>query len=278
MTTKRTLTTLAVFVSILRTPAAMAQDAIAGRWEGAVDMMGQQLPMVVVFDVGGGALAATLDIQGETGIPLLNVSYEGFSISFELQGPGGTATFQGEHQGDEITGKFTQAGMAGTFSLTRGGEPAEEMPPEPVPYREEEVTFGNGELKFAGTLTLTLPESSGPYPAVVMITGSGPQDRDEEVAGFKVFRVIADHFTRHGIAVLRYDDRGVGGSDGDVMESTSHDFAGDAVAAIGMLKSRSDISGGRIGLVGHSEGGIVAPIAAVRSDDVRSSYSWRAPR
>lgn len=140
-------------------------------------------------------------------------------------------------------------------------------PEEPVPYRAEEVSFENGNLHFAGTLTL--PEGTGPFPGVVLITGSGPQDRDEVVAGFAVFRVLSDHLTRQGIAVLRYDDRGVGGSTGSVSSSTTSDFAGDALAALARLSEHPDVEPGRVGLVGHSEGAIVAPLAASRSDAVR---------
>jgi pimeloyl-ACP methyl ester carboxylesterase len=223
--------------------------------------------MAVVFEAKEGALTAKMDIQGQTGVPLQNASYEASRVYFELPAPQGKATFDGEHSGEEITGTFSQAGVEGTFTLARGEAVIEEEEPaEPLPYDEEEVTFTNEDLKFAGTLTL--PDASGPHPAVVMITGSGPQNRDEEVFGFKIFRVIADHFTRNGIAVLRYDDRGVGGSTGKNSDGTSEAFATDALAAIRFLKTRPDINSGQIGLVGHSEGGIVAPIAASRSDDV----------
>lgn len=116
--------------------------------------------------------------------------------------------------------------------------------------------------------TLTIPDSAGPHPAVVLITGSGPRNRDEEFFGFKVFGVIADHLTRNGIAVLRYDDRGVGGSTGDVFKSTLDDFAGDVLAALELLKQHPDINSKQIGLIGHSEGGIIAPLVASQSNDV----------
>ncbi|MBP7146372.1 MAG: alpha/beta hydrolase, partial [Acidobacteria bacterium] len=145
--------------------------------------------------------------------------------------------------------------------------PAAPAPPAPPPpYVEEDVQFENGAVKLAGTLTL--PKGSGPFPAVVLLTGSGPQNRDEELFGFQPFRVLTDQLTRKGIAVLRYDDRGVGGSSGNTLESTSEDFAGDALAAVALLKARPAIAGQKIGLLGHSEGGIVAPLAAVRSRDV----------
>ena len=116
--------------------------------------------------------------------------------------------------------------------------------------------------------SLTLPESAGPHPAAVLVSGSGGQNRDSDVAGFPLFRVIADYLTRHGIAVLRYDDPGVGGSTGDVSQETIHDRSGNVLAAVGLLLRHAEIDPDRIGLIGHSEGGVVAPLAATRSDDV----------
>ncbi|HEY2737951.1 MAG TPA: alpha/beta fold hydrolase, partial [Thermoanaerobaculia bacterium] len=121
-------------------------------------------------------------------------------------------------------------------------------------------------VKFAGTLTL--PKGAGPFPAVLLITGSGPQDRDESIVGHKPFLVLADHLTRRGIAVLRVDDRGVGGSTGSVSGSTTSDFAGDVLAGVAFLKQHAHIAADRIGLIGHSEGAVIAPLAASRSKDV----------
>jgi pimeloyl-ACP methyl ester carboxylesterase len=128
-----------------------------------------------------------------------------------------------------------------------------------APYQEEDVSFTNGDIKLAGTLTL--PSPGQPRAAVVLLTGSGAQNRDEELFGFRPFKVIADHFGRAGIAVLRYDDRGVGGSTGSVVESTTRAFADDALAAVGWLKARLGAPT-RIGLLGHSEGAIAAAMAA----------------
>lgn len=131
---------------------------------------------------------------------------------------------------------------------------------------EEEIAFHNGNISLAGTLTL--PSGDGPHPAVILITGGGAQNRNEELLGFKPFGVIADNFTHHGIAVLRYDDRGVGGSTGSIVDSTSEDFAGDVLAGVELLKRRAKIHPEQIGLLGHSEGGAATSIAASSSDDV----------
>ena len=149
-----------------------------------------------------------------------------------------------------------------------GGRKRPQEPKRPFPYKEEAVTFENAaaHAKFAGTLTL--PRSAGRFPAVLLITGSGQQDRDETMLGHRPFLVLSDCLTRHGIAVLRVDDRGVGGSTGDVAHATSEDFASDVLAGIAYLKSRAEIDPHQIGLVGHSEGGIIAAMVAARSSDV----------
>lgn len=146
-------------------------------------------------------------------------------------------------------------------------EATEDATTEALPYIAEEVTVENGDITLAGTLTL--PEIEGPYPAVVLISGSGPQDRDESLeplASIKPFRLIADYLTQEGIAVLRYDDRGVGQSTGDFDTATSADFATDAEAAVRYLSGRDDIRSDAIGIIGHSEGGAVAPLVANNTD------------
>jgi pimeloyl-ACP methyl ester carboxylesterase len=141
-------------------------------------------------------------------------------------------------------------------------------PVKPYPYDEEEVSYENktDSVHLAGTLTL--PRSKGPHPAVLLITGSGSQDRDETVARHRPFLVLADYLTRHGIAVLRVDDRGMGGSSPGTPNDTSENFAGDVLAGVEYLKTRKEINPKEIGLAGHSEGGMIAPMVAVRSPDV----------
>jgi fermentation-respiration switch protein FrsA (DUF1100 family) len=139
-------------------------------------------------------------------------------------------------------------------------------PKSPYPYRVEEVVYENAGITLAGTLTL--PDSGAPFPAVLLISGSGAQDRDETMFGHRPFLVLADNLTRRGIAVLRVDDRGVGGSTGDLSQATSEDLADDVLAGVEYLKTREEINPQQIGLIGHSEGGIIAPIVAVQSPDV----------
>lgn len=230
--------------------------------------MGSALTITVVATDSGSGLKATIDIpqQMAKGLELSNVRFESPKVHFELVAGPGLAVFDGELREGVIKGTFEQSGIKGTFELKPAA--AKPAPPAeaPPPYKQEEVKIQSGALTLAGTLTL--PPAGGPFPAVVLITGSGPQNRDEEVFGMKPFRLIADAFTRQGIAVLRCDDRGVGGSTGSTKDSSSADFADDALAEVGYLKGRPEIDKARIGLLGHSEGGIVAPIAASRSSDV----------
>lgn len=247
-------------------PDPEAGAGVEGRWAGAVVLPTGELPFAVTFARADGVLSASMDIQGQVGLPLTAVSHADGRVHFELETPIGLAAWDGALEGDTIEGEFAQGVVTTSFSVTRA-DPVEPEPEEPAPYRSEEVSFENGDIRLAGTLTV--PEGTGPFPGVVLITGSGPQDRDEVVAGFPVFRVLSDHLTRQGIAVLRYDDRGVGGSSGSVSTSTSADFAGDALAGLARLAEHPDVDPARVGLVGHSEGGIVAPIAASRSEAVR---------
>ena len=143
-----------------------------------------------------------------------------------------------------------------------------QVPAKPYPYREEQVTYENSAAAVKLAATFTIPSGKGPFPAVVLITGSGPQDRDESVAGHRPFLVLSDYLTRHGIAVLRADDRGIGKSTGNFQTATTADFAADAEAGVAYLNTRSEADPHRIGLVGHSEGGIIAPMLAARNPNV----------
>jgi hypothetical protein len=254
-----------VLLALASAVPAFAQTSVAGRWEGAISVMGQDLAILVVFTDVGAVMTASIDIpqQGARGIPLRNVRATAGRVHFELPAGPGLAIFEGTVTGDVMTGSFTQGPAKGTFEVKRGAALRPEPPP---PYRQEEVTIQNGAIILAGTLTV--PATPGAHPAVVLITGSGPQNRDEEVFGIRPFRMIADHLTRAGIAVLRCDDRGVGGSTGSVPRSTTADFAEDALAQVRYLEARPDIDKAHIGLLGHSEGGLVAPMVAATSKSV----------
>jgi len=233
-----------------------------------------ELPLVFHITRGAdGSLTTTMDspAQGAMGIPTSATRLEGDRLVIEVAAISGRFEGGFSEDGSAIEGVWSQGPNELPLTLTRGEpeKPARPQEPRPpFPYRVEDVRFANdfAGIELAGTLTL--PEGEGPFPAVVLISGSGPQDRDETLLGHKPFLVIADHFTRRGIAVLRFDDRGVGESEGSFATATSADFATDAHAAVQYLARRPEIAADRIGLVGHSEGGLIAPMVAAHHDDV----------
>jgi len=222
-----------------------------------------------------GSLSATVDSPDQGAMDLKVGAIElgdGGVTRFEMKTL--SAMFEGTRDdvGATIVGDFTQAGTSLPLIL-RWRERASELrrpqePQEPYPYRAEEVRYQDraGGATLAGTLTI--PTGQGLFPAALLITGSGPQDRDESVFGHKPFLVLADYLTRMGIGVLRVDDRGVGGSTGQTRNVTSEDLAGDVEAGVALLKTRPEIDPAKIGLIGHSEGGIIAPMVAARSSEV----------
>lgn len=250
--------------------APAAEPALAGQWQGKIALPGAGLEIIVALAEQDGAWSGTIDVpaQGAAGIPLHDITVDGDAVRFEMLSGAQLAVFDGQAQPDgSISGSFTQSGFEGTFELARPQAP---VAAEPLPYGEQEVTFQNDDITLAGTLTL--PEGDGPFPALILLSGSGQQDRDEALAivpGYRPFAEIADTLTRQGIAVLRYDDRGVGGSTaGDLTTVSSADFADDAEAALRFLQGRADIDGQQIGFLGHSEGGILAAMIAARNPDV----------
>ncbi len=271
------LASSAVLLAVLSSAAAQVQPdtSIVGMWQGALNVGGIKLRIVFhVTKTDSNTLAATMDSpdQGATGIPVSKVTVSGDSVAFTVAVAGGS--FEGRISGDKnsIDGKWKQNGAVLPLALNRTTTVIEfkrpQEPKPPFPYKSEEVAYENSAegVNLAGTLTM--PDSGGPFPAAILITGSGPQNRNEELLGHKPFLVIADYLTRKGIAVLRVDDRGVGGSTGSTSNSTTADFATDVLAGIKFLKSRSDINPTEIGLIGHSEGGIIAPMVASQSKDV----------
>ncbi len=249
---------------------------VVGDWAGTLNAGGVELALVLHITEADSGLAATMDSpdQGAFGIPASSVTVTGDSVTIQFAGIGGA--FTGQLSGDNgLDGTWTQAGQNFLLKLVRfEGEQVQtrrpQEPTEPFPYLAEDVVFPNAsaDIELAGTLTL--PSGPGPYPAAVLISGSGPQNRDEEIFRHRPFLVLADYLTRQGIAVLRYDDRGFGESGGSFATATSADFATDTEAAVRYLQSREEIDGSRIGLIGHSEGGTIAPLVASRSDAVAS--------
>jgi fermentation-respiration switch protein FrsA (DUF1100 family) len=279
MRNKSTLrTAISVALILITALSALSKGAekegIEGIWMGTLKVSVVELRIVFKISANAdGTLAATIDSpdQGAEDIPVNKVTFENGKFYLE------TKTIHGSYEGNmkedgSIEGTWRQGGLSFPLLLKRTDEAPKlhrpQEPKKPYPYVEEEVSYENEEagIKLAGTLTF--PHSEGPFPAVILITGSGGQDRNETVCGHRPFLVLADYLTRKGIAVLRVDDRGVGGSTGNLLEVTSEDFAGDVLVGVKYLKGRKEVNPKKIGLIGHSEGGIIAPIAAVRSSDV----------
>ena len=261
--------TLAIAAALLA-GAAFAQTNPVGTWQGAIELPGAQLEIRAAFALEGAALAGTLDIpaQGLIDFALAPVTLEGDVLRFGMPGVPGDPMFEGAIDGDAVTGTFTQGGQVFPFALERTAaanvRPQEPMPP--FPYLEEEVTFASGDVTLAGTLTL--PDGAGRAPAVLLITGSGPQDRNEEIVGHKPFLLLADRLTRAGFAVLRVDDRGVGGSTGSDTDATFDELAADVGAGLDLLAAHPRVDADAMGLLGHSQGGYLAPYVAAERDDV----------
>ena len=260
-------------VSGIASTATAQTEPFTGRWGGAIELPTGALEVQVDLRAVEGGWQGTIDIpaQGARGLALTAVRVWEDSITFAIAGVPGEPTFLGQLRDEKITGTFQQGGQTFPFRLAQDPAPVPgprrpQTPEPPFPYRVEDVTYQNGDITLAATLTL--PRGEGPFPAVVMITGSGPQDRDETLFDHRPFAVIADHLTRGGIAVLRADDRGVGGSTGSTATATSRDFAADALAGLRWLQARPEIAADRIGLIGHSEGGNVAAIAATEDPAV----------
>ncbi len=209
--------------------------------------------------------------QQTKGLPA-SINIDGDDVEFKV--PAAMATFSGKYNDDKTTieGTWKQGPQAFPLTMSKSETVADSAPPPkrpqhpvaPYPYREESVRIKNpkADCELAGTLTLPKSDGDKKFPAVILITGSGPQDRDESLLGHKPFLVIADHLTRKGIAVLRYDDRGTAESTGDFAKATTKDFASDVFHIVKFLHKHKEIDSGRIGLVGHSEGGLVAPLVA----------------
>jgi len=243
-----------------------------GVWLGAPETPLGPLRMLVRILPDGDGFSGTFTSpdQSPVAFPLESVEVDGARLTFRVPKIGGS--FDGDLNADgyKVTGTFRQrGGELPTVFYRQAGEPdlaRAQDPKRPLPYEEREVEYSNAGVRLAGTLTV--PEGEGPFPAVVLLSGSGAQDRDSTVAGHRLFFVLSDHLTRKGIAVLRSDDRGVGGSSGDLFQTTTREIGLDALAGVRLLEDLPEIDGDRIGLVGHSEGATAAAIAATESDEV----------
>ncbi|WP_040856787.1 alpha/beta hydrolase family protein [Nocardia niigatensis] len=247
-------------------PPQAAPLGVTGDWHGTIEVPDHPLAVGVSFTSED---KATIDIpaQGVDAAPLSGMKNDADGVAWTITKIPGDPSFQGKYDkgSDSIPGRFTQSGKTFPLNLTRGkveGPPRPQEPKPPFPYKSEDVSFPSGGITIAGTLTE--PNSGGPFPTVVLINGSGPNDRNEEIVGHKPFLLLADTLTRAGYAVLRTDKRGVGKTGGNLDTSSYTDLTDDVGAGMAFLRGRPEIDAKRIGLLGHSEGGYLAPLYAER--------------
>ena len=244
-----------IVATALLSLSAFTANAQQGAWSGELDVMGTKLPLVFNFSTDG----CTMDSpsQGAKGIPAEKSVEENGTIKISIAAIG--ASFEGKMDSDNIKGTFKQNGFPLPLTLKPGMPVANrpQTPAAPFPYKEENISFNNSSYTFNGTLTL--PENyTSKTPAVLMITGSGQQNRDEELFDHKPFTMIADYLARNGIATFRYDDRGWGDKNIRFSDFTTDDFKQDAEAGLQLLRKRFD----NVGVLGHSEGGTIAMLLA----------------
>ncbi len=247
-------------------------EKIKGKWLGTLKLPAIELR--VVFNVSeneDGSLKTTLDSpdQGAYDITVDSTIYNYPDIKFVILAVKGF--YEGKFEQDSIVGTWSQGmPLPLTLKKTKKVEASKrpQEPKPPYPYNEEEVSYPNKKVNLTLAGTFTYPKGDNSFPAVVLISGSGPQNRNEEIFGHKPFLVLADYLTKNGIAVLRFDDRGIAKSTGDFSSATTKDFVSDALAGVEYLRSRKEVKKDEIGLIGHSEGGLIAPLAAVESPDI----------
>ena len=270
---------LLLSITLLLICFSVKSQEVTGSWYGSLEVQGQKLRIVFHVEEEGESFKSMMDSpdQGAKGIPMGNTTFT--SDTLEISAPNLMMKFTGVLKNEEIKGTFQQGGLQLPLRLTRKETKLNrpQTPKKPYPYMEEEVTFENTNDTVTLAGTFTKPKSLKNFPTVILISGSGPQNRNEELMGHQPFLVLADYLTRNGIAVLRYDDRGVGASTGRFDTSTIYDFAEDTKAAVSYLKSRKDIDKNKIILLGHSEGGMVAPLVASKDKTIAAIITLAGP-
>ncbi|MFE3194524.1 alpha/beta hydrolase family protein [Nocardia sp. NPDC059240] len=241
---------------------------VSGDWHGSIEIPDKPVALGVSF-TGADAGTITIPAQGVVDAQLSGVQTGNDKVAWALAKVPGNPTYQGKYDkgSDSIKGQFTQSGKSFPLNMTRGkveGPARPQEPKPPYPYKSEDVSYPSGDITIAGTLTE--PNTGGPFPTVVLINGSGPNDRNEEILDHKPFLLLADTLTRAGYAVLRTDKRGIGKTGGKLDTADYQVLTDDIAAGMTFLHGRSEIDGNRIGLLGHSEGGYLAPLYAMRPD------------
>jgi len=272
---KRLLATMALIFCCTGLPLLAQADGTEDLWQGSLEVNSTKLRLVFrIMKAANGAYSGTMvsPDQSPQAIPTTIKTYTDQTLKIEV--PAASGTFEGKMSKDGKTavGVWRQGPNELPLTLTKGGKLIEvrrpQTPHAPFPYTSEDVFIDSRPgVRLAGTLTLP-KDHTGPVPSVLLIAGSGPNDRNETILQHQLFLVLADYLTRRGIGVLRYDKRGIGKSTGSYAQATSMDFANDAEAGVAYLKTRKEVDGTKIGLIGHSEGGLIAPLVASRNKSV----------
>lgn len=265
--------TIFFITALLMTSLLSFSQDISGKWNGVLKIQGIELPLTFNISKLENGYSSTMDSpsQGAKDIPTTKTTFENSKLTIEIANA--KIEYIGTFKNEIISGIFKQNGQEFAMELSKKAYEKKvvnhpQEPKEPFSYYSEDITFENIKEKVTLAGTLTLPKKEGVYPAVILISGSGAQNRNEEILGQKPFLLLSDYFTKNGIAVLRYDDRGTAKSSGNFGSATSANFATDVESAIAYLKTRNEINKSKIGLVGHSEGGMIAPMVASNSNDV----------
>ncbi|MBS1597698.1 MAG: alpha/beta hydrolase [Bacteroidetes bacterium] len=256
----------------IKTSSSQTESRLIGIWEGKIKV-GTEIRAIFHFERdSSGNILGGMDSpdQGAKNIPCSDIRLIGDSIFLKIP------SLNGSYAGlladsATINGRWKQ-GMSFNLNLKKvdkvAGLNRPQNPQPPFPYSSQDIEYDNADRTMHYGATITIPQGKGPFPAVLLITGSGPQNRDEELMEHKPFAVLADYLTRRGVVVLRVDDRGVGKSNGNFSKSTTADFAVDAGNSLDYLKSRPEVNLKKIGLIGHSEGGMIAPMVAVKRKEI----------
>ena len=266
--------TIIILLNLLAITSARSQD-ISGHWNGTTKRGDKEITFVFNIKQENATYSTTMDVPTFriAGIKPSATTFTNGKLIIDGSNVGMNYTGVFNTEAQQFEGIYKEGGIEMVLNLKKGTIKIEDSkrpqePVKPYPYYEEEVIFKNNEANITLAGTLTLPNKNGKFPVVILISGSGPQDRDESFMGHKPFLVLSDYLTRQGIGVLRFDDRGVGESTGNFGKATTEDFSKDVLSAIAYLKTRNDVDIKNIGLIGHSEGGIIAPLAANNSKDV----------
>lgn len=273
-----------IALTLLSCTPASRDEGIEGFWEGTLKYPGIEEKIVLrIFRMPDSTLGAAMlrpDVTDDK-IVVNKLVLEDGHLYLEVTRLNASFDGQIRPEGSVIEGQWKHRAFSQPLSLKKVAEPSKRRRPQeplpPYPYHEEDVVFTNSEAQCELAGTFTIPSETSPFPAVLLISGGGAQNRDGMILGHRPFLVLADYLARRGIAVLRADDRGVGASTGDRSQATSEDYAEDALAGVDFLKGRHEINPKLIGLIGHSEGGIIGALAAAQSQDIAFIVMMASP-